>query len=443
MSTSIIRAARIVIPSGERAGQVIVRDGVIVGIVDRFDALGTDTVVVELASDEVLMPGLVDTHVHVNEPGRTDWEGFATATAAARAGGVTTIVDMPLNSIPATVSVDALEIKRASTRGQLATDVAFWGGAVPGNVDQLRLLHDQGVVGFKCFLLPSGVDEFPPLDAAGLAEAMRTIASFDGLLIAHAEDEETISRAHQPASAGFADFLASRPDIAEARAVQRLVEECRQTGCRTHIVHLSSVTSLDHVRAAKAEGLPITAETCPHYLFFAAEDVPDGATEFKCCPPIRSRANREALWAALVDGTIDIVVSDHSPCTPELKRFDTGDFSHAWGGIASLQLGLAAVWTQARARGIGLDRIAQWMATGPADLVRLKDRGRLAVGMRADLAVLAPGESFVVDPAYLQHRNPISPYAGETLYGVVRRTWLAGSPTTKGERRGCLVRRAH
>ena len=434
---TIIRSSAVVEPGGVRSGCVVFRDGVVLDVLDAVDP-GSATVV-ELDDDLVLMPGLVDSHVHVNEPGRTEWEGFATATAAAAAGGVTTIVDMPLNSIPPTVDVEALAIKRASTDGQLAVDVAFWGGAVPGNAAALRPLHDAGAVGFKCFLLPSGVEEFPPLDEAGLGAAMRAIAEFDGLLIAHAEDASHIGQAH---GRRYRDFEATRPPDAETSAVRTLLDHTRATGCRTHVVHLSSAETLDLVRAAKAEGLPLTVETCPHYLALLAEDVPDGATQFKCCPPIRDAANREALWAGLIDGTIDCVVSDHSPCTIAAKRLDTGDFGQAWGGIASVQLGLPVMWTQARERGVGLDRLAHWMAQAPAGLVGLADRGAIAPGLRADFCVLAPEDTFVVDPAKLRHRNPVSPYAGRTLFGVVERTWLAGRPIEDGERRGRMVRPA-
>lgn len=431
---TIFRSSRVVTPAGERAGNVVVRDGRIADVVATVEP--GDAVVVEVPRDHALLPGLVDSHVHVNEPGRTEWEGFATATAAAAAGGVTTIVDMPLNSIPPTIDVAALAVKRAATEGQLAVDVAFWGGAVPGNAGALRALHDEGVVGFKCFLLPSGVDEFPPLDRAGLAVAMRTIAEFDGLLIAHAEEESLIGAAH---GRRYADFVASRPDSSEVQAITALLEETRRTGCRTHIVHVSSAATLPLLRAAKAEGVPVTAETCPHYLTLRAEDVPDGATQFKCCPPIRDDANRDALWAGLLDGTLDCIVSDHSPCTVEAKQLDTGDFGEAWGGIASVQLGLPVIWTEAAARGIDLARVVHWMAAAPAALTRLTDRGAVSPGLRADLCTFAPDETFVVDVARLRHRNPVTPYAGRTLRGVVTGTWLAGLPV--GERDGELVRR--
>ena len=342
-----IRGRRVITPDGERAATVLLRDGIITGLAGYAGAPpGTLT----LAGDEVLLPGLVDSHVHVNEPGRTEWEGFATATAAAAAGGVTTIVDMPLNSIPPTVTVPALRAKQAAAAGQLAVDVAFWGGAVPGNVADLRPLHEAGVAGFKCFLLPSGVDEFPPLDPAQLGAAMAEIASFGGLLIAHAEDPGVIAAAPAAGGRRYADFLASRPPEAEQRAVAALLEQTRRTGCRTHIVHLASAAALPAVRGAQAAGLPVTAETCPHYLTLRAEDVPDGATQFKCCPPIRDDANRDALWAGLLDGAIGSVVSDHSPCPVAAKRLDTGDFG----------------------RGLGRHRL------GPARAARRVDRGRPA-----------------------------------------------------------------
>ena len=431
-----IRGRRVITPDGERAATVLLREGVIAGLADYA---GAPDGALTLAGDEVLLPGLVDSHVHVNEPGRTEWEGFATATAAAAAGGVTTIVDMPLNSIPPTVTVPALRAKQAAAVGQLETDVAFWGGAVPGNVADLRPLHEAGVVGFKCFLLPSGVDEFAPLDAGQLAVAMAEIASFGGLLIVHAEDPEVIAAAPAARGRRYADFLASRPPEAERRAITALLALTRQTGCRTHIVHLASGAALPVVRAAKAAGLPVSAETCPHYLTLRAEDVPDGATQFKCCPPIRDDANREALWAGLLDGTIDCVVSDHSPCPAAAKRMDTGDFGDAWGGIASVQLGLPAVWTEAARRGIGLDRVAGWMAAAPAALTGLADRGAIRPGLRADLCCFAPGQEFVVDAAALRHRNPVTPYAGRTLTGVVRQTWLAGRRAGTGPAAGQLV----
>ncbi|HET8717623.1 MAG TPA: allantoinase AllB, partial [Nocardioidaceae bacterium] len=363
----LLRARRVITPAGEGPGQVAVTDGRIVAV-DPWDPTAPETDgpaaarVVDLADDEVLLPGLVDSHVHVNDPGRTAWEGFTSATRAAAAGGVTTIVDMPLNSIPPTVDPDALAVKRATATGQCWVDVGFWGGAVPGNVPHLRPLHEDGVFGFKCFLLDSGVEEFPPLEEAQLADAMRAIAAFDGLLIVHAEDPATIASAPQPHGRRYADFLASRPHRAEDTAIARVVDLAARTGCRVHVLHVASADALPILAAARADGLPVTAETCPHYLTFAAEEISDGATAYKCCPPIREADNREALWEGLRDGLIDLVVTDHSPSTADLKCLDSGDFGRAWGGVSSLQLGLAAVWTGARSRGFGLGDVARWMA---------------------------------------------------------------------------------
>ncbi|HXP55939.1 MAG TPA: allantoinase AllB [Streptosporangiaceae bacterium] len=426
----LVRAQRALVDGALRPATVAVRDG-------RIAAIGTEKgnspaarEVVELAADEVLLPGLVDTHVHVNEPGRTEWEGFASATRAAAAGGVTTIIDMPLNSIPPTCDVSALEIKRKTAAGRVQVDTGFWGGAIPGNAGELRALHEAGVFGFKCFLLPSGVDEFPPLDEAGLELAMREIASFGGLLIVHAEDGHEVTDV--PPGRDYQGFLASRPPAAEQRAIGTLLEAAGRTGARVHVLHLSSAAALPALTAARRRGVRVTAETCPHYLSFAADAIPDGATQFKCCPPIRDAANRDALWQGLRAGEIDCVVSDHSPCTADLKRLDTGDFATAWGGIASLQLGLPAVWTAARARGIPLTDVVTWMATRPAALAGLTGKGALAPGRDADLCVFAPDDSFVVDAAALAHRNPVSAYHGQRLTGVVRRTWLRGAPTTGG-----------
>jgi allantoinase len=419
----VVRARRVVLPGGERPAAVHVADGVVVAVTG-FDDAGNAPVT--LADDEVLLPGLVDSHVHVNEPGRTEWEGFASATRAAAAGGITTIVDMPLNSIPPTVSVSALHVKREVAAGQVRVDVAFWGGAVPGNVDQLEPLLAAGAVGVKCFLLDSGVPEFPPLEDAGLREALSALVAVDGLLIAHCEDDGVITRAPDPAGGSYPAFLASRPGTAEETAIGRLIAAARDTGARVHVVHLADGDALPMLRAARAEGVRITVETCPHYLTFCAEEVPDGDTSFKCCPPIREAAHREALWGALAAGDIDLVVSDHSPCTPELKRLDVGDFGLAWGGIAGLQVALPAVWTGARGRGLGLGDVVRWMSAGPAQLAGLPGKGAIAVGRDADLVVFAPDERWRV--GHLHHRNPVTPYAGRELTGVVRRTWLRGQP---------------
>jgi allantoinase len=417
----VVRAGRVFLSDGERSAAVHTDGGRIVAITP-FDDVPAD--VVTLADDEVLLPGLVDSHVHVNEPGRTEWEGFASATRAAAAGGVTTIVDMPLNSIPPTTSVEALHVKRQAAEGRVSVDVAFWGGAVPGNAGRFRPMLEAGVVGFKCFLIDSGVPEFPPLDDDGLRTALTELAAVDGLLIAHAEDADAIAAAPEPGGPSYARYLASRPCAAEESAIGRLIEAAKDTGARVHVVHLADADALPLIRAARADGVRITVETCPHYLTFAAEDVPDGATAFKCCPPIREAAHREALWRGLVDGDIDLVVSDHSPCTPELKRLDVGDFGLAWGGVASLQVGLPVVWTGARARGVGLDRVVRWMSEAPARLAGLPGKGAIAVGKDADLVAFAPEALWRVGE--LHHRHPVTPYAGRELGGVVRRTWLRG-----------------
>jgi allantoinase len=437
----VIRARRAVIDGRETSASVVVRDGRVVAI-EPLDAEVDAATVVELADDEVLLPGLVDSHVHVNEPGRTEWEGFASATRAAAAGGVTTIIDMPLNSIPPTVTVGALEQKRAVARDQAYVDVGFWGGAVPGNLADLKPLHDAGVFGFKCFLLHSGVDEFPYLEPDQLEAAMRETGSLDALMIVHAEDSHAIDHAPSPDGEDYDHFLHSRPRGAENVAIAQVIELARWTGARAHILHLSSSDALPMIRSARADGVRLTVETCPHYLTFTAEEIPDGATQFKCCPPIREEGNRELLWQGLADGSIDLVVTDHSPCTADLKRFDSGDFGQAWGGIASLQLGLPAVWTGARARGHGLVDVVHWMAEAPADQTGLTDRGRIAVGAVADFAVFAPEQEFTVDVARLHHKNPVSAYAGRTLTGTVRQTWLNGTPVDiEAAPRGRLLRR--
>jgi allantoinase len=434
----LIRARHAVLPDGPRECSVGVSDGRVVSIGSLTDIVESRQFV-DLADHEVLLPGLVDTHVHVNEPGRTDWEGFASATAAAAGGGITTIIDMPLNSIPPTCDVDALDVKRETAARQCSVDVGFWGGAIPGNLAELRSMHDAGVYGFKCFLLPSGVEEFPPLDDAELQRAMREVASFDGLLIVHAEAANVVADA--PHDRRYDRFLDSRPPDAENRSIARLIELCRTIGCRVHVLHLSSAGALPMIAAARESGLRLTVETCPHYLFFASGTIPDGATQFKCCPPIRDEANRDALWQGLRDGVIDCVVSDHSPCTVDLKRLETGDFADAWGGIASIQLGLPAVWTEARERGFVVADVVRWMSQRPAELAGLEHKGALAVGGAADFCVFAPDETFVVDPSLLKHKNPITPYAGRTLSGVVRSTWLRGACINTDSPAGRLLSR--
>lgn len=422
-----IRARRAITPDGLRPVTVAVRAGRIValaGFADNLEAARLE----ELADSEVLLPGLVDTHVHVNEPGRTDWEGFATATRAAAAGGVTTLIDMPLNSVPSTTTTGALRLKRAAARRGSWADVGFWGGAVPGNLAALAGLQASGVFGFKAFLVDSGVPEFGALDPMRLDAALAELARLDALLIVHAEDAGVIAVAPAPAGRSYAGFLASRPAAAEDTAITGLLQAARRHGARVHILHLASASALPAIAAARSDGVAVSAETCPHYLTFCAEEVPEGATEYKCCPPIRDAANRDGLWRGLADGLIDAVVSDHSPCPPALKERATGDFGTAWGGISSLQIGLPAVWTQARRRGHDLVDVVRWMAAGPAAMAGVAGKGAIAPGYDADLVAFDDTASFTVDPSRLHHRHPVTPYAGRTLTGVVRSTWLRGEP---------------
>lgn len=419
----VLRSTRVITPEGTRAASVAVSAGTITAVLPHDAPLPPGARLEDLG-DDVLLPGLVDTHVHVNDPGRTEWEGFWTATRAAAAGGITTLVDMPLNSLPPTTTVDHLRVKQAVAADKAHIDVGFWGGALPDNVKDLRPLHEAGVFGFKAFLSPSGVEEFPHLDQERLARSLAEITSFDGLLIVHAEDPHHLAAAPQHGGPKYADFLASRPRDAEDTAIAQLIAQAKRLDARVHVLHLSSSDALPLIAQAKQDGVRITVETCPHYLTLTAEEVPDGASEFKCCPPIREAANQDLLWRALADGTIDCVVTDHSPSTADLK---TADFATAWGGISGLQLSLAAVWTEARGRGHGLEDVVRWMSARTAALVGLDGRkGAIAVGRDADFAVLAPDETFTVDPAGLHHRNRVTAYAGRTLHGVVRSTWLRG-----------------
>ncbi|WP_061299089.1 allantoinase AllB [Herbidospora cretacea] len=419
--TVLVRSRRVVTPEGVRPLGVDVVDGRIAGLVPYDTPEGLDL------GDVALLPGLVDTHVHINEPGRTHWEGFATATRAAAAGGVTTVVDMPLNSLPPTTTVPHLEIKKKAAYGQIAIDVGFWGGAIPGNLADLRPLWDAGVFGVKCFLSPSGVDEFPALDGDGLTLALRELARFDGLLIAHAEDPWTLT---EPTGPSYSEFLQSRTQEAEVRAIETVIAVARETGARAHIVHVSAGDAIAVLREAQGHGVRITAETCPHYLTLSAEEVT--GTAFKCCPPIREAANRDALWAGLADGTLMGIVSDHSPCPADMKGLDSPDFVTAWGGISSLQLGLPAIWTEARSRGHSLEDVVRWMARGPADFAGLPFKGRIEVGADADLVAFDPDAEFVVEAGELAHKNPVTAYQGRRLTGEVQRTWLRGSAPGHG-----------
>jgi allantoinase len=426
----VVRGQRVVTGGELVAASVHVRGGVIDRVAAHDDPTPPGASVVE-AGDAVVMPGLVDTHVHVNEPGRTEWEGFDSATRAAAAGGVTTIVDMPLNSLPPTTTPAALRRKREAAAGKCHVDVGFWGGVVPGNLGELAPLWDDGVFGFKAFLVDSGVEEFPAVGPAELEAAMAALAQLDAPAVVHAEAPGPIAAATRAAAGddprAYSTWLRSRPDRAEAEAVATVAGLSLRLGARAHVLHLSSAEALEPLRRARAAGAPLSAETCPHYLTLAAEQVPDGATVFKCAPPIRSAANRERLWDALAVGDLALICSDHSPCPPERKRLEAGDFMAAWGGISSLQLGLPVVWSAARERGRTLVELAEWMCAAPARLVGLDAaKGSIAPGRDADLVLLDPDTSFTVDPSCLYHRHPVTPYAGRVLHGVVRATYLRG-----------------
>ena len=439
----VIRSTRVVLADGVRAASIHVENGVIARIDDDRSNRGD----LFDAGDLVILPGLVDTHVHVNEPGRTEWEGFDTATRAAAAGGVTTIVDMPLNSVPATTTVAALDEKRSAARGRCHVNVAFWGGVVPGNASQLEPLVDAGVRGFKCFLVPSGVDEFQHVGEPELREAMPVLAGRGVPLLVHAESPETIL---PPTRSTYEAYLASRPPEAEVEAIRMIIRLAREFGTRTHIVHVACAEAVEEISQAKLDRVPITAETCPHYLTFAGEEIAEGATEFKCAPPIRHSHHREALWSGLHSGALDLVATDHSPAPPALKC--RGDFVRAWGGIASLEMSLAAVWTRsaeslalhhtevalhdtavalhdtavARAFQASVCKITRWMCAAPARLAGLSRKGRIAAGCDADHLVFDPDAEWIVDPARLQQRHKLTPYAGRRLRGAVRTTFLRG-----------------
>ena len=425
-SNLIIRGRNVVLPEGVGPAAIHIQDGQITNIISHDGPIDGSEVID--AGDSIVMPGLVDTHVHVNEPGRTEWEGFSTATHSAAAGGTTTLIDMPLNSIPATTSLPGLLTKIKAARKKCFVDVGFWGGVVPGNINELEPMLAAGVVGFKCFLVPSGVDEFQHVTEQDLREAMRELSRLAALLIVHAELPGPIDQAGTSGSpTEYDSFLCSRPYAAENEAIALMIRLSREFNTRVHIVHLSSAEALPMIHAAQQSGVQITAETCPHYLHFAAQEIPAGATEFKCCPPIRDQANREQLWQGLFNGAIETIVSDHSPCPSEMKRLEQGDFIAAWGGIASLQLRLPVIWTESRLRGASLTDITRWLCSEPAELVGLGHRkGKLAKGYDADVIIWDSAKEFQVNSAQLHHRHKTTPYNGEVLTGVVEKTFLRG-----------------
>ena len=421
----ILRSRTVVTPSGTRAATIHIESGRIDRVGEHGEGADVDY------GDLVVMPGLVDSHVHVNEPGRTDWEGFESATRAAAAGGVTTLVDMPLNSIPPTTSVEALLTKAEAMEGKCWIDVGLWGGAVPGNARELHAMLDHGALGFKCFLADSGAPEFEHLDSDGLRDALNALAGTNAPLLVHAELPEKL-RFIDGDPRSYRLYLASRPPEAEDAAIELLSAECAASGVRAHVVHLSSAGGLEILRRARDARVPLTAETTPHYLHFEAESIPDGAPAFKCAPPIREHANREALWRGVHEGLLSAIVSDHSPCPPELKRLSKGDVAHAWGGIASLQFGLPVIWSERR---LTLEQIAELMCNGPARVAGLQDRkGSIAPGLDADFVIFDPQGRFAITPEMIQHRHKVTPYAGEEMRGVVKTTWLRGRKVWEDEK---------
>lgn len=423
MPSLVVRSERVVLPDATRAATIHVSAGRITSV-EAHDDSPAGVPVID-AGDLIVMPGVVDSHVHVNDPGRTLWEGFEHATRAAAAGGVTTLVDMPLNSVPATTTVEGLERKRRAADGRIHVDVGFWGGVVPFNVGDLEPLAVAGVLGFKCFVSPSGVEEFQPVTEADLRHALPVVARLGLPLLVHAELPALLLDPAGDARA-YETWLRSRPPAAEQAAIELLGRLSHEYGAHVHIVHLATEGALPAIRQLRRDGVQLTVETCPHYLTFAAEDIEDGATAWKCAPPIRNGSTREALWQALGRGDIDLLATDHSPAPASLKSVDEGDFITAWGGIASLQLGLSAIWTQAAERGFSMNDVVRWMSEGPAKLAGLTRKGRITPGADADLVFFEPDATWNVDPAKLYHRHPLTPYAGMTLRGVVRRTLLRG-----------------
>jgi allantoinase len=425
---------RIVTPQGTRPGALLVKDGIIQAICQSSE-VPADTAIHE-CEDDALLPGLVDTHVHINQPGRTEWEGFETATRAAAAGGYTTLIDMPLNCLPETTTVAALELKRAAAEGNCFVDWGAWGGAVADNQGHILPLASAGVLGFKCFLIYPGCDGFTMIDQQQLEAALPSIAATGLPLLVHAELAGPIDAAMQDLRdadwRSYRTYLASRPDKAELDAIRLMIRLCRQYRFRLHIVHLSTALALNELKAARSEGLPISVETCPHYLHFAAEDIKDEATLLKCAPPIRSQQNQDALWRGLQDGIIDMIVTDHSPCPPGMKSMETGRFDLAWGGIAGLSLALSIIHTDCSRRGFTLGHLARWMSSAPAALAGIGSQaGSLAPGRDANFIVFDTQAEFSVSTDRLHYRHAISPYLGEHLYGTVKATYLRGEAVYK------------
>ena len=424
-----IQSSRVLLPHGIKPATVFVQGGKISVVLPGVQPVSGMTLL--NVGDLVIMPGIVDSHAHINEPGRTEWEGFETATRAAAAGGITTVIDMPLNSIPATTTLEALEIKAASAKGKCAIDYGFWGGLVPENArspEILQAMIDAGVMGFKAFLIDSGVAEFPKCTEADLRSGMKILAKTGVPLIVHAELKSPVTNTGSEEDPRSYDaYLLSRPPKWEVDAIRMMIRLARETECPVHIVHLSTAEGVAEITAARAEGLAISVETCPHYLTFASEDIKAGATRFKCAPPIRETENRERLWRAIASGKIQMIVSDHSPCTPELKEAETGNFSKAWGGISGIQFSLPVVWTEMKKRKLALEQLSSWMSANTAYLTGLaRQKGKIAQGMDADLVIFNPDEMYKLTREMIRHRHTITPYENRILYGKVLKTFVRG-----------------
>jgi len=423
-----LKSTRVVLDGKLQPAQILIENEKITQITDLNGKL---PVAAEDVGDKIILPGLVDTHVHINEPGRTHWEGFNTGTQSAAAGGITCVVDMPLNCSPVTTNAKALQIKLDSLDGQLWIDCGFWGGVVPDSLGDLDELIQAGVLGVKSFTIHSGIDDFPKVEQQHLHQAIEILAPYNVPYLIHAE-LNTEKKAAEPIGDKYQSFLNSRPKIWEINAIQMMIDLAKQAqkrgvSARIHIVHLSSADALPAIQSSQQQGLKLTAESCPHYLTLFAEEIPDGKTLFKCCPPIREKSNREKLWQGLSDGIISFVVSDHSPCTPQLKHIDSGDIENAWGGISSLQFGLSIIWTEAEKRGFSVPQVVNWMATEPAIFAGLGHRkGKIACGFDADLVIFDSEQSYIIDPHIIKYRHKITPYQGREVKGVIKRTYVRG-----------------
>ncbi len=417
-----LRSNTIITPAGIRPGILLLDKGV---ILDILNEIPSDIPVSDLGN-KILMPGIIDPHVHINEPGRTEWEGFDTATKAALAGGISTVVEMPLNSSPVTTSLASYQEKIRAARGRIHCHCSFWGGLVPGNEKEIEPMIDSGVRGFKAFLVHSGIDDFPAVSENDLRKVMPVLARNKKPLLVHCEIESSLPGIDHPDPRSYNQYLQSRPKKWEDDAIEMMIRLCEEFSCPVHIVHLSSAASLEQISKAKQKGLPLTVETAQHYLFFSAEKIPDGSPSFKCAPPIREKENNEKLWGALKVGLIDFVATDHSPAPSSMKEMDTGNLQKAWGGIAGLQFSLPVLWTAARARGYGPELICQWLCEKPALLPGFSVKGRIEKGFDADLAIWDPEKNFIVTEEIIRHRHKITPYLGEKLTGVVEQVYLAG-----------------